>query len=551
MTRTTCLALAVAAVCGDLLAQSNTRGAGYDAALTNIYGVTDWGRRGPAYPGGEVGVSIANQLCNPGSIMIEWRSPGGSMGATIQSDHPKFGFLVAKELNGRFVQISDWSYCKHAFYALASPSTCGGTCVPPPVAGTQLGLNCSDIYSADNNASRTYLGPPAEINPWLGTWPAVGNYFDIGHSGQAGYPLAADGLRSLSTSGFDSVRNRVTMKEADVVGATLYYSVHVVCEGEPIENRGNNTMSRPFSMTYAGGTGQSAWSTSTSALPATLGSILTRWPGASLGVGSNGGTLTNADSDGRFQVAVKVTGPVNGLWHYEYCVLNWDNDRGGASFRLPLCPTARVLNQGFRDIDADGGNDWAMTSGGGEVRWLATTNNPHNWNTLYNFWFDSDAAPVAGVATIDQARPGPGALSLTVPTSVPGHQHAVWLGDGCGTPATNLFVNGPAVAGNLGFALHMTTAPSTVVALAWSQTSGSTMLEPGCNAYVNLGSFDIVGLYLTDGSGLASVPIPLNGGVTAIDLTFQAAAQIPSPPVMNLFGLSNGITVRFAQTGCQ
>jgi hypothetical protein len=542
----------VAAVAGELLAQSNSRGPGYDAALTNIYGVTDWGRRGPAYPNGEVGVSIANQLCNPGSIPIEWRSPGGSIGATIQSDHPKFGFLVAKEdSNGRFIQISDWSYCKHAFYALASPSTCGGTCVPPPVAGTQLGLSCSDIYSADNNASRTYLGPPEEINPWLGTWPAVGNYFDIGHSGQAGYPLPADGLRSLSTSGFDAVRNRVTMKEADVIGATLYYSVHVVVEGEPIENRGNNTMSRPFSMVYAGGSGTSAWNTTTSTSPATLGSILTRWSGATLGVGTNGGTFTNADSDGRFQVAVKVSGPVNGLWHYEYCVLNWDNDRGGASFRLPVCPTGRVFNVGFRDIDSDSSNDWSWSFSGGELRWLAPANNPHNWNTLFNFWFDSDVGPLPGTATIDQARPGPGALTVSVPTTVPGLQHAVWLGAGCGTPAVDLFINGPATIGNLAFALHLTSAPGTPTLLAFSNLPGSTPMAPGCTAYVDLGSFATVGVYITDGTGLAVVPAPLSSTLTPLELTFQGATLVPSAPVLGTFGLTNGLTVRVGATGCQ
>ncbi len=553
MTRTTCLILAVAAVCGDLFAQTNERGPNYNASLTDIYGVTDWGRRGAAYPGGEVGVSIANQLCNPGTIPVEWREPGGSIGATIQSDHPKFGFLVCKEVNGRFVQISDASYCKHAFYALASPSTCGGTCQPPAVAGTQLGVSCSDIYSSSNNASRTYLGPPMEINPWLGTWPSTGNYFDIGDPANAGYPLPADGLRSLSTSGWDAVKNRLTMKEADVTnGATMYYQVHVIIEGERLQNRNNNTMSRPFAMTFnpAGGNGTGAYTTTTPGT-ATLGTILTRWPGATLGEGTNGGTFTHLDADGRFQVAVKVTGPVNGFWHYEYAVLNIDNNRGGASFKLPVCPTGRVQNIGFRDIDQNALNNWSANVAGGFITWSDTNNNPHNWNTVYNFYFDSDVGPTSGTAVIDQSRVGPGALSVSVPTTVPTLQHAVYLGAGCGAPATNLFANGAATAGNGAFALHITSDPNTFMLMVFSTTSGVTPLAPGCDAYVDMLTYSVVDAYLTNGAGLAVVPAPLAPGITPLDLTFQAASFIPAPPVLGLFGLSNGLTVRVAATGCQ
>ncbi|MCU0865608.1 MAG: hypothetical protein MUC36_17630 [Planctomycetes bacterium] len=549
MNRSSSALLAIAAICSSLMAQSNERGAGYDASLTDIYGATDWGRRGPAYPGGEVGISIANQLCNPGNVPVEWRSPGGNIGSTIQSDHPKFGFLVAREIDGRLVQISDWSYCKHAFFALASPSTCGGTCVPPAVAGTQLGVSCSDIYSASNNASRTYLGPPAQINPWLGTWPAVGNYFDIGHPGQAGYPLAADGVRSLSTTGFDAVQNRVTIKEADITnGATMFYQVHVVIEGERVENRANNTMSRPFSMTYVGGTGQSAWSTSTSGT-ATLGSILTRWPGATVTSGSNGNG-TRFDADGRFFVAVKVTGPTNGKWRYEYVVQNLDNHRGGASFRLPVCPGAQVSNIGFRDIDADPLNNWTGVYAGGELAWTAPANNPQNWNMLFNFWFDCDVAPGSGTATIDQARVGPGALTVSVPTTVPNLQPAVNLAGGCGTPAFDLFPNGVPSAGNASFTMGVSGAANTFGVLYYSSPAAPTVLGPGCTTHLDLNAFGTIDLFLTNGSGVASVPLGIAAGQLPLDLHLQAITLVPSPPLFSLFGLSNGTKLRVAGLGC-
>lgn len=533
-----------------MLAQSNERGPNYDAALTNVYSATDWGRRG-TYPNGEVGVSFANQLCNPGSIEVEWRSPGGSVGSTIQSDHPKFGFLVAREIDGRFVQISDYSYCKHAFFALSSPSTCGGTCVG--TSGQTLGVSCSDIYSNSNNGSRTYLGPPSEINPWLGTWPRIGNYFDVGHPGQAGYPLAADGVRSLSTSGYDAVEKRVTLPESLIVsGEDMPFQILVIVEGERVENRANNIGTNTFRMTIVNPTqtGTGAWSTTTTGA-FQQGSILHRWPGATFGMGSNGGTGTNADADGRFEVAVKVTGPVNGFWRYEYAVLNIDNAGGGATFGIPVCSTARVQNIGFRDIDQNPLNDWTSTVAGGEILWSAPGGNSHRWNQLFNFWFESDAAPVTGDATIDQATLLPGAaLSLTVPTQVPGHQPAVYLGAGCGTPSMELAANGLPTIGNLGFGLDVQSGPNTPYLTLFSSPSTPFNLA-GCDIFLNILSYGDLGLAFTDGAGDGFVAIPVNPLWTPFDMTFQAATFVPTPPLFGLFGVSSGLTVRFGGTGCQ
>ena len=542
MTRTLFLLAVATTVAGaDLLAQSNSRGPGYNAALTNISSARSWGRRGAAYPGGEVGVSFQNDLCNPGSMNIEWRAP-------MLPDHPKFSFLVTRLVGDRMVQISNWSYNKHAFLSLNNSGNCGGapsTCQQPPAGGQQMGPNCTDVYANSNNGDRTYLAPPSEMNPWLGSWNPVGSYFDIGDPVQAGYPLAADGVRSLSTAGFDAVKNRVTIKEADLQGTTagsLFFQIQVVCEGEPATNRNNNVMNRPFNLTWSG----TAWSATTpTATPAAQGTLLDRWPGATSSTAGNG------NDDGRFTVAVKVTGPTNGLWHYEYAVLNLDNNRGGASFRLPICANARVQNIGFRDIDTNTLNDWTGSYTGSEVAWTAPVSNPQNWNQLFNFWFDSDIAPVAGNATIDAARVGPGALNFTVPTTVPGLQNSVYLGAGCGTPSANLFANGLASAGNAAFALNLTSAANTPVMLVFSTTAGNTNLAPGCNAFIDLQNYSVVDLYLTNGSGLATVPAPIAPGTLPLDLTFQAATFIAAPPVLNLFGLSNGLTVRVAATGCQ
>lgn len=535
MTRSTLLLLAVAAVGADLCAQSNSRGSGYNGALTNISSPRAWGRRGSAYPGGEVGVSFQNDLCNPGTMNIEWRAP-------MLPDHPKFSFLVARLDGQRIVQISDWSYCKHAFLSL-NDNGCG-TCQQPPANGAQMGPNCSDVYANSNNGDRNYLGPPAEIDPWLGTWNPIGSYFDQGDP-NVGSPNNADGARSQISVGTDQVKNRVTLQEQDLVGVTagnLIFQIQVVHQGEPASNRGDNLMSRPFRMTWNG----SSWSANTTGLgSATHGSVLTRWTGASVATAGNG------NDDGRFAVAVKVTGPVDGLWHYEYAVYNVDNSRGGAAFRLPVCPTARVSNLGFRDIDDNALNEWTATVGNGEIAWSAPAGNSHDWNQLFNFWFDCDVAPTGGQATIDQARIGAGALGFAVPTQVPGLQPSVFLGAGCGTPAVDLRANGLANAGNAAFALEFTGAPATGLFAFYSFGPANLTVAPGCTQYLDQGSLGTHGFLMTDGAGRASIPLGVPAGFAPTDLYWQAAVLLPGGPVWSSFGLSNGLQVRLAGTGCR
>lgn len=542
MHRTTLIALAVAATATSLFAQTNNRGPGYNGALTDIGSATYKGRRGAAYPNGEIAVAFSNQLCNPGTIPLEWRT---STNTPMGTDHPTFAFLVARDQGGRLVQISDRSFLKHGFYALANPSTCGGACQPPAVAGTQLGVNCSDVYQQSHNSDRNYLAPPDEVNPFTAVWTGTGSYFDVGDPAQANYPQPADNNRSLNTAGFDSVKNRVVLHESDIPsGSTIYFQLQTFHAGERIDNRGDNIMTRPFRLTYG-----TSWTAATLGTAA-YGSILNQWAGATVTTGSNGGTNTYVDDDGRFNVAVKVTGPQNGFWHYEYIVQNLDNSRGGASFRVPVCPTARVQNLGFRDIDQDSLNDWTTSVSGGEIAWLATANNPQNYNTLYNFWFDCDAAPVSGDSHIDQARPGAGSLAVTVPTTAPLLQPAVWLGAGCGTPSVDLFVNGVPSAGNAGFALDFTTAPNTFALAFFSPNTGSSLLAPGCELFLDTSSLVNVGVLTANGAGAGSLPIVIPPGQSPLDLTFQLAQLIPNGPVFNLLGLSNGLHLRIAPTGC-
>ncbi|MEO6594041.1 MAG: hypothetical protein ABIP94_04740, partial [Planctomycetota bacterium] len=133
MKRTAFLCIA-SAIAGSLAAQSNIV-PGLDGRLTAVDSLTYYGRRGAAYPNGEVGMAMLNEMCNPGSVTIPWF-------AAMQPNHPKFGFLLVRRAGDRMEQISDRSMCKHAFTSTNYTGPCG-SCIDPGT-GTVMGINCAD-----------------------------------------------------------------------------------------------------------------------------------------------------------------------------------------------------------------------------------------------------------------------------------------------------------------------------------------------------------------------------------------------------------------------
>lgn len=398
----------MALVAPSLPAQSNAV-PGTDVNLYDVSTSTIYGRRGPAYPGGEVGIGFGHAFCNAGSVHIPWQTSPTTSGQ-MTDIHFKIAFLLARESEGRIVQVSTpGSYVKHSRVTYNLGSSQCGTCQSGPSSTFRMG--CYDAYSTGFNGNRFNLGPPNEIDPWLGSWNPVGSYFDRGDPAVVG-PAATDGTQSLTSTqvnAFDPVKNRVTVAESELSQpGTFYGQVQLICEGEPVQNRANNLLSDRLSFTWNG----SSWSTSNLGGPV-QGSVLNRWVGATTSL------LGNGADDGRFMVAVKVTGPVDGVWHYEYAVHNIDNSRGGASLRLPLHPAATISNVGFRDNDGNALNEWSWSRSGGELSFLAAADNALNWNTLFNFWFDATVGPATGSVTIDQARFGPGQLAVVGSNQVP------------------------------------------------------------------------------------------------------------------------------------
>lgn len=526
------LAAAVAAAAATATAQSNTI-AGLDGALTDNTTPTYWGRRGPSHPGGEVAMSYTYSMCNSGTVNIGWSQ-------TMDPDHPFFAMMVVRESNGRMEQITSnaTTYVKHGWAAANGPSTCGGTCGG---SGPGLRPNCTDTYGENTNANRYWLGPAEEIDPWLGVWEPIGSYFDRGDP-DIGPPYNTNGIRTLTNAqiaNFDDVKNRVTLREQDLLApGTFYYCCHIVVRGEDGDNHWNNIGHREFTADYDG-----TWAFTNAPSGWQQGTVLEAWAGASISHARNG------EDDGHFIVAVKTTDLGGGSWHYEYALQNFDNHRGGASLRIPVCPTTSVTNVTFRDTNDNPLDEWTMSRSGAEMMFAAPAGNPLDWNNIYNFGFDCDVAPDSGSVEIDQARLGPGALSVTVATQVPGGLAAVSnLGPGCGAPPPALGANGLPTLPNAAFALTVATAPSAPVLMFVALVPDNAQVAPGCFQYLDNSAILTHGFFVADGAGQVVAPFPLPAalGLEGLELHWQAARIVTGGPLFGSFALSNGLATLLA-----
>ncbi|MCK6448711.1 MAG: hypothetical protein L6Q99_20140 [Planctomycetes bacterium] len=480
MVRSSLLGVVAALVCSFVVpasAQSNTV-PGLDVSLSTLGSLKNWGRVG-AFPNGTSAMSMSTTACNVGTVNVGWNPP-------MSTNHPMISFLVCREENGRFEQISDRSWVKHGFFA-TNQGGCA-SCSNPSGNPNTLFVGCSDTYGTDNNGDRYYLGAPSEIDPWLGDWTAKCSQFDKGEPAVSP-PFDCDGSRSLTqtmVNNMNVLAHRVNLTDADLdhPAANFWYQGFYTVRGEAEANRTNNATIRKMNVSWNG----AAWSFSATGAQFN-GSILDRWTGAT--VGSN----TNGVDDGRVYVGVRVTGPVAGVWHYEYAVHNRDNKRAVGAFRIPLAIGATVSNVTFRDIDTNVGNDWLFAQAGGELV-FSTALNPLEWNTVFNFSFDCDAGPQASAASINPFYAGTGGSVFTVATQAPL--------DSCLTPV----VYCTAKVNSLGC------TPAIAISGPLSASAGS-----GCTVSVSNVIGNKFGLFFHATSAAAATPF--HGGLLCMTLPIQ------------------------------
>ena len=115
--------LAAALLTVPVFAQSNAV-PGLDIGMYELTDLNFTGRRGATFPNGEAGFMVGHSWCNGGSVNLPWQSQSGGVMVDM---YPRIAFLLARESNGRMVQISGRSFCKHSPTAFNFSS---GPCAP-------------------------------------------------------------------------------------------------------------------------------------------------------------------------------------------------------------------------------------------------------------------------------------------------------------------------------------------------------------------------------------------------------------------------------------
>ncbi|HMN96451.1 MAG TPA: hypothetical protein PKC43_09005 [Phycisphaerales bacterium] len=399
--------------------------------------------------GGFTPYSIATTSCNIGDQNLNWFQNNNL--------HPVIAQNMYRLKNGRFEQIG-MSWLKHGFCALQQ--TLCGPCIP---AGGGcyflLGIGCSDPYDAQLNGQQSNLGPRSQVNASTGVFP---------------YPWSAPAVQnSLSRR---LVVNNDDFNPALNVGA-LYFGegMYVTQDDAAAGNAMNNASYRRILVgSFSGG----GYNLSFTGATAQQKPAIAAWRDFDPSV-----TNVNLDvpSDGRFVVAYKVTDIGNGMWRYEYAVQNLNSHRSGQSFSLPIAAGVEVTNAGFKGINHHSGepystSDWDIAiTDGGAITWSTQTfaenqnANALRWSTLFNFWFDANSAPEAGVGELGLFRPGaptemtfaamvPTAVSTCAPADlncdgmVDGADLGILLG-AWGTPDADLNGDGQTDGADLGILL--------------------------------------------------------------------------------------------------
>ncbi|MEO7793164.1 MAG: hypothetical protein ABIV06_00210 [Thermoanaerobaculia bacterium] len=417
------LSLALAMGLGLILIAPAARAAGLpttgpDVTINRITGV------GNTY-GAASGIrayAVGTTSCNIGDTPVNWcNTSGGCGGGMTSKQHPVIAQGIYRlktdvdRPSGRLEQIG-MSWLKHGFLSTNTGNSEGAckvghdSCDSPPFGGDQLGVGCRDTYGSSLNGSRP-LGMRSEVNATTGDFP---------------YPYTSVG----SSTVYDQ---RIQVLESDVeptlnTGARYWAEAQYIADNDAKAGNGLNNASYQ-EVLVSGAT----YNLGLSGALNREHSAIYAWQLIDPTV-----EIFNFDVPGavieRFEVARKVT-PIDGdTWHYEYAIRNLNSDRSARAFTVDFVDGTPVTNPGFKSTDHHSGEpystaawDVAATQATGTVTWGTSTyaNDPNanalRWATMFNFWFDADAAPSTAVHTLELFKPGsPESVTLASPIFVDG-----------------------------------------------------------------------------------------------------------------------------------
>ncbi len=353
--------------------------------------------------GTQVGLGVSTTSCNIGNV-------GVSFFAMPETNHPVIPHNLYRMSGGpgnnaRFEQIGQ-SWVKHAFGA-DEASVCG-VC-SRGLAPFYLGAGCSDTYANYQNAYADGLGSRALINPFTGAFQSTA----MDHTGHV----------HTGTS------HRILVEASDLntalnPGATYYAEIQYIssdeyawCQTHPGQcNMYNNASYCRYNVA-----GATNFTFSEVGPAVRTSAAVNAWTGATINP-----IEPEPGVDGRAFIAYKVTGPVAGVWHYEYALYNENLDRALQFFTVPLGCGITVSNLGFHAPPNHPGfpNDgtlggagfsnaaWTSTQTASALSWSTQTfaqnqnANAIRWGTLYNFRFDADQPPQATNAMVGFFKTG-------------------------------------------------------------------------------------------------------------------------------------------------
>jgi hypothetical protein len=422
------------------------------------------------------------------------------------------GLFRLKTVGGaqRFEQVGiGWVF--HSFLAL-SASTCCNDC--QSTDGTHVGVHCSDTNTASSSGTQATLGPRWQVNAFTAAFafpPA-----NPGYSGSVARRLEVDLADLEPTGGTNAAR--------------YFGELLVLAPDEALAGNGLNNASRRELGLAGGG---SAWTFSLMGTTEREAPAIQAWQNADPAVQI---AQVQLPGEGLLYLAWKTTALGNGVFHYEYALYNLNSDDAVRSLSVPLGPgisgtTARFHDVSYRDGDGIGsvdqdGTDWPALFAGGALSWSTDTfaSNPNanalRWGTLYNFRFDSDAAPTTGTITLGLFKSGG---SITVQADIPLPPGTpLCFGDGSAgnCPCANF-----GIAGN-------GCANSSDLAGAHLEASGATRADPlsGTDTLVLHSSGmppTATAIYL-QGSALVLPGLQLGDGIRCAGGTLLRLAVVPS-----------------------
>ena len=353
-------------------AVASTAAVGPDVLVADLQSVGRFARLGDITAYG-----IGTTACNIGTERASWIS--------YTNQHPVIIQNLFRLKQDRFEQIG-MAWVKHGFYAV-SQSVCS-TCLDP-TDGSQLGVGCSDPYSASLNAVQTNMSPRSLVNADTGYFP---------------YPW--------SGSVQNTIVRRLQVHDADLAptlnpSARYFIEGHYVTPGDCTAGTDENNssyrevtvtegLSNVFNLIFISGR------------PTQRGQPAARaWKDIDPAVVE---TDVHVPDEGLFILAAKASSTGNGIYRYSYALQNLNSDRSARSFSVLLPVGAVISGSGFHDAEYHSGEpydnvDWNVAVTSDAIMWstdqyAANPNaNALRYATVFTFWFDVNVAPVVAPET--------------------------------------------------------------------------------------------------------------------------------------------------------